>query len=133
VINSHPVVPQKIRRFGLVDAVLIVVLAVTAVAFIPAMRASAPSMVVVRRDNALVARYPVDRDVSFTIEGREGPLSISIEKKGVAVVHATCKNQVCVRTGRIHRPYQQIICAPNHVIIEITSSSAADTIDAILQ
>jgi hypothetical protein len=123
----------KIRRFGPLDGVIILALAIAAVAFIPAMRASAPSTVVVRRDAEIVARYPIDRDISFTIEGKDGPLFIKIAQKGVAVTHATCKNQVCVRTGVVRRPFQQIICAPNHVIVEITSSQAADTIDAILQ
>lgn len=110
-----------------------IVFAAVAVAFIPAMRASAPSTVVIHKDNTLMARYPLDRDVSFTLEGKEGPLSISIAQKGVAVAHATCKNQVCVRTGRIRQPFQQIICAPNHIIVEITSTQLSDTIDAIVQ
>jgi len=123
----------EIKRFGPLDAAIILLLAAVAAAFIPAMRASAPSTVVVRKDNTVLARYPIDRDVTFIVKGKEGPLSIDIADKGVAVMHATCKNQVCVRTGRIRRPFQQIICAPNHVIIEITSSQAADTIDAIVQ
>jgi hypothetical protein len=36
-----------------------------------------------------------------------------------------------VHTGRIHCSSQQIICAPNHVIIEIQSTHAADSIDAV--
>lgn len=126
-MNAKP----RFKRFGPFDALIILVLAAAAVAFIPAMRASAPATVVVRKDNLLLARYPIDRDVTFTVIGREGPLSISIAQKGVAVTHATCKNQVCVETGRIRRPFQQIICAPNHVIVEIVSSQATDTIDAI--
>lgn len=123
----------KIRRIGPLDVVLILALAVASVAFIPAMHASAPSIVVVRKDADILARYPVERDINFTIEGKEGPLSITIAQKGVAVTHATCKNQVCVRNGVVRRPFQQIICAPNHIIIEITTSPAADTIDAVLQ
>jgi hypothetical protein len=97
------------------------------------MQASAPSMVIVRKDDTVLARYPLDREVTFNIEGREGRLSINITRQGVEVDHAVCKNQVCVRTGRIKRPFQQIICAPNHVIVEITSSHSSDTIDAIVQ
>jgi hypothetical protein len=97
------------------------------------MRASAPATVIVRRDNTVLAQYPIDRNVTFTVQGSEGPLTVCIADKGVAVMHATCKNQVCVRTGTIRRPFQQIICAPNHCIIEITSSHVADTIDAIVK
>lgn len=97
------------------------------------MRASTPSIVVVRKDTEVLARYPVERDIIFTVEGKEGPLSIAIAQKGVSVIHATCKNQVCVKSGVVRQPFQQIICAPNHVVIEISSSPAADTIDAVLQ
>lgn len=128
-LDANPI----IRRFGPLDSVILLLLVAVTVAFIPAMRASAPSTVIVRRDNTVLARYPIDHDVVFTIEGREGPLSIRIANKGVLVTHASCKNQVCVRTGIITRPFQQIICAPNHIIIEITSFRAADTIDAIVQ
>lgn len=128
-MNTH----LKVKRFAPLDAVIMIVFAAVAVAFIPAMRASAPSTVIVRKNNTIIARYPIGRDVSFTVEGHDGPLTIDIAQKGVAVLHATCKNQVCVRTGRIYQPFRQIICAPNHVVIEITSSHPADTIDAIVQ
>lgn len=125
--------PLKIRRFGPIDIVIVLILAAAAVAFIPAMQAAAPSMVIVRKDDNVLARYPLTQNITFTIEGREGPLSINIAQQGVEVDHAACKNQVCVRTGRIKRSFQQIICAPNHVIVEITSSHPSDTIDAIVQ
>jgi hypothetical protein len=127
--NGHPTV----KRFAPLDAVVMILFAAMAVAFIPAMRASAPSTVVVREDDKVLARYPIDRDVTFTVTGREGPLDISIKNRGVAVTNATCKNQVCLLTGRIYKPFRQIICAPNHVIVEITSSHPADSIDAIVQ
>jgi hypothetical protein len=95
------------------------------------MKGTAPSTVIVRRDNTLLARYPLSGDLSFQVQGAEGPLSICISNKRVAVIQATCKNQVCVHTGYIEHPHQQIICVPNHIIVEIVSPPAAGTIDAI--
>jgi hypothetical protein len=38
-----------------------------------------------------------------------------------------------VHTGHIRRSYQQIICAPNHVIVEILATHATDTPDAVVR
>jgi hypothetical protein len=94
------------------------------------MRAATPSTVVIRRDAAVIARYPLGEDRRFIVEGAEGPLDIQISKQGVAVLHSTCRNQVCVHTGRVGQAFRPVICAPNHVIIEITAPSTRDTIDA---
>ncbi len=123
--------PVKVRRFGIIDTLIIIAAAASAIAFIPVMQVNGPATVVVRCDNNVVARYPLDRVVAFRIQGAEGPLDIRIDTNGTSVVKATCRNQVCVHTGRIHCSSQQIICAPNHVIIEIQSTHAADSIDAV--
>ena len=122
---------KKIRCFGIIDILLIIVITTSAIAFIPVMQNTGPATVIVRRDNSVIARYPAGRKASFRIRGAEGPLDIRIDTNGATVVKASCRNQVCVQTGRIRRPCQQIICAPNHVVIEIVSTHAADSIDAV--
>ena len=125
--------PVKARLVGPIDVLLILALTLCAVGFIPAMQAASPSTVVIRRDGSIVARYPLNSEVSLTIEGAQGPLAIRIGHGGVAVTHASCRNQICVHTGCIRHPYQEIICAPNHVIIEISSPHPRDSIDAVSQ
>jgi len=120
-----------VRRFGIADPFLIALLVVLAFAFIPFMRAAAPAVVVVRRDKTIIARYPVDRDMTFRVSGAQGPLDICIARHGVSVVRATCKNQICVNTGRISHSYQQIVCAPNHVTVTVSAGAETDSIDAL--
>lgn len=129
--QAHQPVFKKIRSFGIIDTVLILAIGACATAFIPVMHNTGPATVIVRCDNRVIARYPAGRPAAFRIRGAEGPLDIRIDTGGVAVVNATCRNQVCVHTGHIRRPGQQIICAPNHVVIEIVSTHAADSIDAV--
>lgn len=126
-------VAKPIRRIGPLDIVLMVLLVTIAVMFIPAMRKAIPATVIVFRDGAIVARYPLTEPATFSVDGVEGPMTLSIADGGVAVIRAGCRNQICVHTGRIHRTYQQIVCAPNHVIVEISAAHAGDSIDAITQ
>ena len=122
-----------VRACGPLDLLLALALAVGAAGFIPVMRASSPSTVIIKRDNSMIAHYPLTAECSLTVNGAEGTLDIRISKGSVEVTHAACRNQICVRTGPIRRPFQQIICAPNHIIVEIASSRVRDTIDAITQ
>ena len=122
---------SKVSLFGIIDILIIIAIAGSAVAFIPVMRTNRPAAVLVRCDNSVVARYPCDRGATFRVQGAEGPLDIAIDKEGAAVVHATCRNQICVHTGHIRDACQKIICAPNHVVIEIESANAGNAPDAV--
>jgi hypothetical protein len=50
----------------------------------------------------------------------------------VRVLRADCPRQICVRAGAIRRSGQQIVCAPNHILIELETSSGKG-LDAITQ
>ena len=60
---------EKISRIGPLDAVIICALSVISIAFVPAMQANEPATVIVRRDGGIVARYPLDRNVTFQVKG----------------------------------------------------------------
>jgi hypothetical protein len=98
-----------VRRLGVIDAAIIIAIAASAVAFIPVMNDAGPAVVCVRCDDRVV----------------------TIDSAGVAVLRATCRNRICMHTGHIRRPGQQILCAPNHVVIEIMSAHANDAPDAV--
>jgi hypothetical protein len=124
-------VSNAVRLLGIIDILIVIVIAAFAVAFIPVMRTNCPAAVLVRCDNKVIARYPCDRCAEFRVQGAEGPLDIIIDKDGAAVVHAACRNLICVHTGHIRYTCQKIICAPNHVVIEIESTNAGNSPDAV--
>jgi len=122
---------NAVRLLGIIDILIAVAIAASAVAFFPVMRTNCSAAVLVRCDNKVVARYPCDRGAVFRVQGAEGPLDITIDREGAAVVHAACRNRICVHTGHIRYPCQKIICAPNHVVIEIESANAGNAPDAV--
>jgi hypothetical protein len=93
------------------------------------MQSHAPDTVVVYRNAAEIARYPLAENRTFTIRGALGPMEIRIQNKAARVEKATCPEQLCVHSRPITATSQQVICEPNRVVLEISPSK--DTLDAL--
>jgi hypothetical protein len=113
------------------DIVIIIALLVAAVAFIPFMRAESRDTVLVYKGADVIAEYPLDEDKIFYVDGVDGSLEIEIKDERVRVRSSPCRNQICVKTGWISESYEQIVCAPNHVLVLIKSEDEEEEIDAI--
>ena len=73
------------------------------------------SRVVVKQDNKIV--YNESININKTVDT---PTNTVIIKDGIVYISdATCKNQVCVNTGKISKKGESIICLPNKEIVEI--------------
>ena len=49
----------------------------------------------------------------------EYPLTVKVDRNGAFIEHAACKDQVCVRAGRISQAGQAIVCLPARVVVRI--------------
>lgn len=111
------------RPFAPVDLAIAAALAALALGFVPLSRANAPSTVVVYRGNQTVAVYPLDQTATTTIEGARGAVEITIRDRTARITAADCPHRVCMATGSVSRPGQQLVCAPNHILVQIESRS----------
>jgi hypothetical protein len=103
-----------------------------ALAIAPA--ASSPRTVLVYRDNTVIAEYPLSADGEYTVQGYVGPMVVEIRDGRVSVIHSTCRRQICVRTQAVSHPGRQIVCAPNHVIVRVSSGAREEgDVDAVAQ
>ena len=71
--------------------------------------------VVIKQDNQIIYDQSIDIDKKIDI----GTNEIIVINGIVYMEKASCKNQVCVKTGEISKKGESIICLPNKVIIEI--------------
>lgn len=71
--------------------------------------------VVVKQNNKITAEYPLDVDRRVAL----GHNTFMIVSGTVYMSDADCKNQTCVKTGRISKRGECIVCLPNSVILEI--------------
>jgi hypothetical protein len=122
---------DEIRKVTAWDILLVIVFIAAALSFIPVFYTSQPARVVVYKDNNVYAEYQLKTDREFNVKGYEGNMNVRIINNQVYIQSSTCKEQICVKTGKIGRSYQQLICAPNHILIEIHTNKVDKTIDAI--
>ena len=71
--------------------------------------------VVVKENNEIIAEYPLDVDRRVAL----GHNTFVIASGSVYMSDANCKNQTCVKMGKISKKGECIVCLPNTVIIEI--------------
>ena len=122
---------KKPRLLRGLDIVIIIALLFVSVAFIPFMDSQSHDTVVVYKGADVIAEYRLDEDRVFHVDGVDGTLEIEIRDEKVRVHSSPCRHQVCVNTGWISRSYEQIICAPNLVLLLIHSNSEEEEIDAV--
>jgi len=89
-----------------------------------------PDTVVVFKQNAVIAEYPLNADVVFRVNGQIGPLDIEIKDGTAKILHAGCPRQIC-KYGVISGSRGQLICAPNNILLQIRSSKTDNDIDAV--
>jgi hypothetical protein len=118
-----------LRTFCPLDAVIIAVCCIGLIVSVRALPVYSGSDVSIYRDGRLAARYPLHVDRDATIPGAQGNVTIRIQRNSVRVVSADCPEKICIMTGNIRLPAQQIICAPNHILITIgTKEGSCDAV-----
>jgi hypothetical protein len=120
------------RTIAPLDIAIVACLLFGAFAFWPFVQSHGPATVVVFRDNICVARYPLASDKTFSIRGTDGHMTLLIRDNSVRVVESTCPRGICILTGAIRRRGQQIVCAPNHILVELETPSGS-AVDAVSQ
>ena len=73
------------------------------------------SRVVIKQDNQII----YDKSINLNETVDTGTNTVVIKDGVVYMSDASCKNQICVNTGKISKKGESIICLPNKVIVEI--------------
>jgi hypothetical protein len=110
------------RAFTAIDAALAAAMICGAIAAFAATGSVRPDRVVVWRQNTVVAEYPLKNNISFTVNGKNGEVGIEIKNGAANISHATCPKGICKLSSPISAPNAQLICAPNHIMIQIQSA-----------
>lgn len=73
------------------------------------------SRVVIKQDNQII----YDKSINLNETVDTGTNTVVIKDGVVYMSDASCKNQICVNTGKISKKGESIVCLPNKVIVEI--------------
>lgn len=75
---------------------------------------------VVTVDGNVYGIYSLSENQTVTVEDGDHINKITINEGTVQMSYSTCKNQVCVKDGKISKTNESIVCLPNKVMVEIT-------------
>lgn len=106
------------KRELLLIAAILVIAGILSVAFYAVNRKPA-EQVVVSVDGQTVATLDLHKDTDMTINGYGGTDRLIIKDGYASITEASCPDKVCVRTGKIHKSGELIVCLPNRVVVTI--------------
>lgn len=84
--------------------------------------------VVVTVDGTVIAEKPITVNDAVEIKDADGYNRVVIDNREVYMESADCPDKVCVKTGRISRAGETIICLPHKVVVEIKGGEDADAV-----
>lgn len=73
--------------------------------------------VIVRVDGKEVARYPLTRNGTYSLNG--GTNTLYIEDGKAWLTDADCPDKLCVRQGKISKEGETITCLPNKLTVTV--------------
>jgi len=91
-------------------------------------RAVPGRLAAVYQDGRLKERIPLDRARLVRLPAGGGYLAVQVEDGSARVVESPCRHQICRCTPPITAAGERIICAPNHLLLEILGPSGLDTV-----
>ena len=90
------------------------------------------SVVEVRVNGKVTATYPLSSNIEKTITTEDGDSNtFCIKDHKVTMTHASCPDQICVRTKGISKTGESIVCIPHQVVLAITSAQTSPELDGI--
>lgn len=106
------------RELNLIVAILVISGLLSAIFYAGNRKAAKEVLVTV--DGQAVATLDLNKDTDMIINGYAGGTDHLIIKDGYAsITDASCPDKVCVRTGKIHKTGELIVCLPNRVVVSI--------------
>ncbi len=77
------------------------------------------SAVCVEVNGKLVAQMELFEERQITVEGAIGKTVVAVSQGKVQVLASDCPLQICVKTGRIDKVGDTIVCVPNRVVVRV--------------
>lgn len=111
--------------------VFIIVSIIAAVFVFYALLPEGGERAVVSHDGVVIAEIPLDVSGEYVFP-QVGGMVFTAGDGAVSVTESGCGDKTCMRTGKISKRGEAIICVPNKVIVEIKGSSKESDVDAVL-
>ena len=89
---------------------------------------SAGKFVSVYREGRKVATLPLKENITKSFKTQAGRITTRIKNGKAWIAESSCRHKICLYSPPVSLAGQRIICAPNHIFLEIGRSSSVDTV-----
>lgn len=87
---------------------------------------------VIKVDGVVVKELSLHENTKVEIEGYQGGINqVIVEDGKVFMSYADCPDVLCVRTGKISKTGETIVCLPHRIVVEI--QGAKEAYDSVVQ
>ena len=93
------------------------------------------SYAVIKVDGKVIKTlYLNSGETTIEVNGYQGGVNKVVINDGkVSMTEADCPDELCVKTGKISRVGETIVCLPHRVVVEIKGSPDDDSIDSVVK
>lgn len=82
----------------------------------------------VYKDGRQIERISLQEKGSESFKAGGGKITIRLKEGKTWISESSCRHKICLYTPPVALAGERIICAPNHFLLEIQSSSSIDTV-----
>ncbi len=80
------------------------------------------------RDGQRTAELSLKKDREASFLAKRGAISVKIQGRKVWVPESSCPRKICCLTPPMSFAGERIVCAPNHILVEICGPGMVDTV-----
>lgn len=93
------------------------------------------SYAVIKVDGKVIKTQDLNSgETTIEVNGYQGGVNKVVINDGkVSMTEADCPDELCVKTGKISRVGETIVCLPHRVVVEIKGSQDDDFIDSVVR
>lgn len=115
----------KMKKGDLLIIIAVFLAAITFGNFVSIGKLDDTKTVIIVRDSKEIHRYRIDENYKKTIRiENEGEINtINIEDGKVSVTEANCHDELCVKSHKISRDGEMIVCLPHKLYVKIEDDS----------
>ena len=113
------------------DVFIIVSIIAAVFVFYALLPESGGETAVVSHDGGVIAEIPLGSSGEYVFP-QVPDMVFTAGDGAVSVTKSNCGDKTCMRTGKISRRGEAIICVPNKIIVEIKGSSKESDVDAVI-
>jgi len=84
--------------------------------------------ITIYRQGRAIARMKLDTDRSARFSVKTGEISVRIRGGKACIDDSSCRNHICQLSPPVCLGGERIICAPNHLLIQVNGTTGVDTV-----